>query len=263
MRVNGIQGTEGAVSLDRTESVSNAQDFSSYLQTTESLEEIITEASRQYNVPENLIKAIIKTESDFQPDATSHSGAQGLMQLMPATAKELGVTDAYDPYQNVMGGTKYIAQLLDKYDGDVKLALAAYNAGSGNVKKYGGIPPFKETQNYVVKVMNYYTGGIQVPEAEYSVSKTGGSIDAAGAKGSLAAASVEEAEDNYFKDILEQLFSYDDYLRFVEMYTKLQESEREKEQKEEEKQVNTSDSYYSYQEIKYNPAVLGIINSNH
>lgn len=264
MRVNAIQGVDGNAVVDRTNTVNSTENFSSYLQTTASLEEIFTEASERYNVPKDLIKAIAKTESDFDPNATSGSGAQGLMQLMPATARELGVTDAYDPYQNVMGGTKYISQLLDKYDGDVKLALAAYNAGSGNVKKYGGIPPFKETQNYVVKVMNFMNGGVQVPDAYYATS---GIADTEGskvntAKGTVAAASVEEAEDNYFQEIMNQLFSYEDYLRFVDLYTKVQEAQREKEQEEEKKQTSSSDSYYSYQEIKYNPAVLGIINSN-
>ncbi len=269
MRVNAIQGMDGNTVVDRTNTVNSTEKFSSYLQTTASLEEIFTEASERYNVPKDLIKAIAKTESDFDPNATSGSGAQGLMQLMPATARELGVTDAYDPYQNVMGGTKYISQLLDKYDGDVKLALAAYNAGSGNVAKYGGIPPFKETQNYVVKVMNFMNGGVQVPDAYYTTAgaqstEADGTVGAADSKvkGILAAASVEEAEDNYFKGALNQLFSYDDYLRFIELYTKVQESQRQKEQEEAKEQAGISDSYYSYQEIRYNPAVLGIINSN-
>lgn len=269
MRVNAIQGMDGNTGAERTSTVNSTENFSSYLQTTASLEEIFTEASERYNVPKDLIKAIAKTESDFDPNATSGSGAQGLMQLMPATARELGVTDAYDPYQNVMGGTKYISQLLNKYDGDVKLALAAYNAGSGNVAKYGGIPPFKETQNYVVKVMNYMNGGVQVPEAYYTTGAAESTAANAEAgttnntvRGILAAASVEEAEDNYFKGALNQLFSYEDYLRFIELYTKVQESQREEEKEEEEKQAGISDSYYSYQEIKYNPAVLGIINSN-
>ena len=263
MRVNAIQGIDGSVPADRTGAVNSTEEFSSYLQTTASLEEIFTEASERYHVPKNLIKAIAKAESDFDPTATSGSGAQGLMQLMPATAKELGVTDAYDPYQNVMGGTKYISQLLDKYDGDVKLALAAYNAGSGNVAKYGGIPPFKETQNYVVKVTNFMNGGVQVSDARYSTQAgSGKAIGAATQDSTVYAASVEEAEDNYFKDVLNQLFSYEDYLRFVDLYTKVQAAQREKEKEEQAKQPETRDSYYSYQEIKYNPAVLGIINSS-
>ncbi len=143
MRVNAVQGADATGTQAAVSSVGQGEDFSSYLQTTASLEEIFSEAAQKYNVPKNLIKAIAKAESDFRPNATSGAGAQGIMQLMPATARELGVTDSYDPYQNIMGGTKYISQMLDKYDGNVSLALAAYNAGSNNVAKYGGIPPFE------------------------------------------------------------------------------------------------------------------------
>ncbi len=130
--------------------------FSDTLQTaSQSLDDIFQKASQKYDVPVSLLKAIGKAESNFNPNAVSCAGAQGVMQLMPATAKSLGVTDSFDAEQNIMGGAKYIKQMLDRYDGNVKLALAAYNAGSGNVEKYGGIPPFKETQNYVTKVMSY------------------------------------------------------------------------------------------------------------
>lgn len=103
-----------------------------------------------------LVKAIIANESGFNANATSKVGAQGLMQLMPETAAGLGVTNAYDPSQNVMGGTKYIKGLLDRFNGNVKFAVAAYNAGPNAVEKYGGVPPYAETQNYVQNVLSSY-----------------------------------------------------------------------------------------------------------
>lgn len=115
--------------------------------------EIITEMSEKYNVPEKLIYQVIKTESNFNEKVVSSAGAQGLMQLMPATAKWLGVKDSFDPKQNIEGGVSYLSKMIKKYDGNLTLAVAAYNAGPGNVDKYGGVPPFKETQNYVKKVL--------------------------------------------------------------------------------------------------------------
>ena len=120
------------------------------------IDELIETFSQKYDIDGDFIKAIIKQESGFNVRATSKKGAMGLMQLMPKTAESLGVVDAYNPSQNIEGGVKYLKSLLDKYGDNKEMALAAYNAGPGAVKKYGGIPPYKETQNYVNSIMNTY-----------------------------------------------------------------------------------------------------------
>jgi hypothetical protein len=120
------------------------------------LEQIIQYYADDYNVSPALVKAIIKIESDFDPYAVSSAGARGLMQLMPSTALEMQVEDIFDPEENVEGGVQYFARMLELFNGDERLALAAYNAGPGNVLRYGGIPPFRETKRYVPKVLNYY-----------------------------------------------------------------------------------------------------------
>ncbi len=120
-----------------------------------SMDAIFEEAASLYNVPLNLLKAMGKAESGFDANAVSPAGAQGVMQLMPATARSLGVENPFDARSNIMGGAKYISQQLNKYNGNIDLALAAYNAGSGNVAKYGGVPPFKETRNYIQRIKGY------------------------------------------------------------------------------------------------------------
>lgn len=115
--------------------------------------ELVQRYARQYNVNESLIYAIIKVESNGNPNAVSPKGARGLMQLMPATAEDMGVKNIHDPAENIAGGTQYIAKLLELFDNDPVFALAGYNAGPENVKKWGGVPPFEETQNYVNKVL--------------------------------------------------------------------------------------------------------------
>ena len=117
---------------------------------------IINEVSNKYDVDPKLIEALVKQESGFNPNAKSKAGALGLMQLMPSTAKGLGVSDPMDVRQNVEGGVKYVRSMLDRFNGNIILALAAYNAGPNAVSKYDGVPPYKETQNYVRNILSNY-----------------------------------------------------------------------------------------------------------
>ncbi len=121
-------------------------------------DEIIFDASTKYGVDHRLVKAIVKAESDFRPAARSVKGARGLMQLMPETARRMGVKDILEPQDNVEGGVKYLSMLLRMFDGQESLAVAAYNAGENAVLKYGAIPPYSETQTYVKRVLKYYAG---------------------------------------------------------------------------------------------------------
>lgn len=117
---------------------------------------LISAASKRHGISFPLLKAIIKVESDYNPLAVSKKGAQGLMQIMPATGRALNISDAFDPFENVMGGTRYFRQLYDRFEGKLPLALAAYNAGPQVVDRYQSIPPIAETEAYVQKVMKYY-----------------------------------------------------------------------------------------------------------
>lgn len=116
----------------------------------------IKKLAEKHNLDPLLVKAVIKVESDFEVAALSRKGAQGLMQLMPQTARHLGVKDVWDPHHNIEGGIKYLRKMFDKFNNNLSLALAAYNAGPNKVKRYGGVPPYPETQRFVRKVISYY-----------------------------------------------------------------------------------------------------------
>ncbi|MEN5173609.1 lytic transglycosylase domain-containing protein [Acinetobacter higginsii] len=135
---------------------SEASVLPSYSRNKNAFDPLIRQAAQQHGVSEGLIKAVMHTESGFNINARSPVGAQGLMQLMPATARRFNVNNAYDPQQNIFAGAKYLSWLLKRFNGDTRLAIAAYNAGEGNVDKYGGIPPFRETQDYVRRVTSRY-----------------------------------------------------------------------------------------------------------
>ncbi|WP_199986578.1 lytic transglycosylase domain-containing protein [Acinetobacter oleivorans] len=135
---------------------SEASVLPSYNKNKNAFDHIIKQAALQHGVSEGLIKAVMHTESGFNVNARSPVGAQGLMQLMPATARRFNVTNAFDAQQNIFAGAKYLSWLLKRFGGNTQMALAAYNAGEGNVDKYGGIPPFRETQDYVRRVTSRY-----------------------------------------------------------------------------------------------------------
>ena len=123
---------------------------------SQAYDEIINEAAEKYDMDPHLIHAVMQAESAFHPYAVSRAGAEGLMQLMPELSDEMGVSNAFDPRDNIMGGTRYLKRLLDYHNGNIDLALASYNAGPGNVERYRGVPPFRETRNYVKTIKQIY-----------------------------------------------------------------------------------------------------------
>ena len=164
---------------------SEASVLPSYSRNKNAYDSIIRQAAQTYGVSEGLIKAVMHTESGFNVQARSPVGAQGLMQLMPATARRFNVSNTYDPQQNIMAGAKYLAWLLKRFNGNTTLALAGYNAGEGNVAKYKGVPPFRETQDYVRRVssryQNLYAQGLGSTSGTYTASSDTGRVIASSA----------------------------------------------------------------------------------
>ena len=157
--ITGYFGHESAQSANAKIIAANARGHQA---SEEEIDQSIVMAAARHNVDVNLVRAVIKQESNFNSNAVSRKGAMGLMQLMPSTARQLNVRNPFDPQQNVDGGVRHLKQLLDSYGGDVNLALAAYNAGSGAVARSSGVPHYAETQNYVRRITNLYYGGFNL-----------------------------------------------------------------------------------------------------
>lgn len=220
MNVNAVMNADGTTAAAAAENTAKTTgtNFNNYMDQASLgygnyLEQIFQKASDTYNVSIDLLKAMAKAESNFKSDCTSHAGAMGIMQLMPATAASLGVTDAYDPEQNIMGGAKYISQLLERYDGNLSYAVAAYNAGSGNVNKYGGIPPFKETQTYVARVLQYMQEGVTIPDSSGTVSTSTNQ-----ASGQVQ---TDASSGSALQNVMNKYFDYDDYIEFLQLFTRI------------------------------------------
>ena len=158
-----IDGNAYLVSTGNSVNTASGTDFDKIyndIAVDDSLENIFAGAAKEFGINENFLKAVAKAESGFDPDAVSGCGAQGIMQLMPFTSESYGVTDPFDAKQNIYAGAQLLSELLDNYNGNATLALAAYNAGSGSVQKYGGVPPYDETVNYINKINDILGGAL-------------------------------------------------------------------------------------------------------
>jgi len=159
--------SEGVLHFTNVPTSSTSSDYKVYIKETspkpfnsyneDLYDDAISEASKKHGVSFSLLKALIKTESDFDPRAISRAGAMGLMQIMPENIRRLNIKDPFDPKENIMGGARYLKELIQRFEGELQLALAAYNAGPKAVEQYNRIPPYQETENFVKAVMRYYS----------------------------------------------------------------------------------------------------------
>lgn len=243
-----------------------------YNNQAKSLEDIFQDVSEEYGVPVRLLKAVAQAESSFDTNAVSGCGASGIMQLMPETAKSLGVEDVFDAEQNITGGAKMLAYLLDDYNGDTTLALAAYNAGSGNVAKYGGVPPFTETQNYIKKINGILGGELEADTSNISIEKKSNGTSANSTTGASSTQSVKAkpvlVKIENTQSQATEAFSYERYLEFLELYEKLASSTFENASadsddtkvQEQKNSQSKQQSLFELQQAKFNSRALSLLN---
>jgi len=273
--VDLIDGNQYLVSsASNTAGTSSSQEVSFddvYNGKTKSLEDIFQNVSAEYGVPVKLLKAVAQAESSFDTNAVSGCGASGIMQLMPETAKSLGVEDVFDAEQNITGGAKMLAYLLDDYGGNTTLALAAYNAGSGAVAKYGGVPPYAETQNYINKINGILGGELEADTTNISIEKNT-SVAAANptldpTTNTTVSLKTKPVTIQSTQSQAAEAFSYERYLKFLKLYEKLasttfESTNSETDDSKIEEQVNNQtkqQSLYELQQAKFNSRALSLL----
>ena len=237
--VNYITPSDGDIYLVNNQTYVNSggTDFDKIynnITVDDSLENIFAGAAKEFGINENFLKAVAQAESGFDPDAVSYCGAQGIMQLMPSTAESYGVEDPYDARQSITGGAKLLSWLLDDYNGNVSLALAGYNAGCGAVQKYGGVPPYDETVNYINKINDILDGALsndswttdsmQATDLSHAYVSTGnaGNTYYPGLSVNTEVHSIGSGSGSKLNSYMSSdLFSYEDYEYFQNTITEL------------------------------------------
>ena len=269
--VDLIDGNQYLVnSASNTSETKSSQDVSFdkvYNNQTKSLEDIFQNVSAEYGVPVKLLKAVAQAESSFDTNAVSGCGASGIMQLMPETAKSLGVEDVFDAQQNITGGAKMLAYLLDDYGGNTTLALAAYNAGSGAVAKYGGVPPYAETQNYINKINGILGGALEADTTNISIEKKAGVTSSSAALDPTSNTTLNSTLNTKTIPVkilntqsqATEAFSYERYLKFLELYESLNSKTDDSKVQEQVNYQSKQQSLYELQQAKFNSRALSLL----